>query len=352
MKRLFALIMVLVMAFSLVACGGTAEAPATQAPAAEAPATEAPVAEVAADPVVLRICLSETQNDIKAEVVNKCVANIEKATEGRVKFEVYYSDALGSIGEVIEQMSMGGNIVGSTSGEQWAAYGCADMTALNLMYVFPSADAIQSFNQSELWEQMKQQSADNGITMFCMNWACAPRVVHSVKPINSVEDLENLLIRVPSAPYGAFFEALGCATTSMPFGDIYAGMQTGVVEACEAPLSTLYNYSIQEVAPYIFMSEHSFASGCWGTSTAIWNLISEADQKIIVDEFTRGGEEFTKVSAETNGDFIKKMEEAGVTIVYPSDLDKTAMSNASAKSFESFPELSDGLLEKIQATFG
>ena len=55
MKKIIAMLLVLVMAASLVACGGekapettmapATEAPATEAPATEAPATEAPVAE-------------------------------------------------------------------------------------------------------------------------------------------------------------------------------------------------------------------------------------------------------------------------------------------------------------------
>ena len=51
MKKLFALLLVLAMALSLVACGGQAEAPAaTEAPKAEAPAaTEAPAAPAATE---------------------------------------------------------------------------------------------------------------------------------------------------------------------------------------------------------------------------------------------------------------------------------------------------------------
>nr|MBQ8243761.1 extracellular solute-binding protein [Oscillospiraceae bacterium] len=44
MKKIIALLLALVMALSLVACGGSAEAPAAQAPAAEAPAAEGPQA--------------------------------------------------------------------------------------------------------------------------------------------------------------------------------------------------------------------------------------------------------------------------------------------------------------------
>lgn len=350
MKKLLALVLSLSMVFALCACGQQA-APAT--PVASDAVEDEPLTPdlVEAETLTLRICLSETTTDTKAEVVREVTARITERTEGRIAFDIYYSDALGSIGEVIEQMSMGGNIVGCTSGEQWAAYGCADMTALNMMYVFPSHEAIMKFNESEVFDGMVEELAESGITMLCMNWACAPRVVLSTKPIESTADFKDLIIRVPSATFDAFFSAMGAATTSMPFGDIYTAMQSGIVEACEAPLSTLYGYSIQEVAKHMFMSEHSYASGCFGMSTDIWDLISPEDQAIIAEEFEEGGKIFAERSMESNAGWLSKMEEAGVTIVYPSDEDKAAMTKAAADSFTVFPELSEGLLERIQATF-
>ena len=48
MKKMISLLLVLAMALSLVACGGSSAPAATEAPAANAPATEAP-AEMTAE---------------------------------------------------------------------------------------------------------------------------------------------------------------------------------------------------------------------------------------------------------------------------------------------------------------
>ena len=50
MKKLFALLLALVMVLSMTACGGSSAPAATEAPKADAPATEAPKAETPADP--------------------------------------------------------------------------------------------------------------------------------------------------------------------------------------------------------------------------------------------------------------------------------------------------------------
>ena len=54
MKKIIALLLALVMALSLVACGGSEE-PAAEAPKAEAPAAEAPAAEAAPEKITLKV---------------------------------------------------------------------------------------------------------------------------------------------------------------------------------------------------------------------------------------------------------------------------------------------------------
>ena len=57
MKKIIALLLALVMVVGLVACGGTTEAPATEAPAAnnDTPATEAPAAEAEVEEITLKV---------------------------------------------------------------------------------------------------------------------------------------------------------------------------------------------------------------------------------------------------------------------------------------------------------
>lgn len=349
MKKIIALLLALTMVFALCACGSKTEAPAAQAPAAEAPAAEAPAAP-AADPVVLRFAFSEAPESQTAEIMKTVKANVESRTEGRVVIEPHYSNELGSIADCIEQISLGGNIVSSTSASSWAPYGCDDMTAMDSMFAFSSTDEIAKFNDSDMWKAMVAELEENGgIHMICMNWAAAPRVVLSNKPINSVADLKGLLVRVPTNTYAAWFSALGASPVSgIPFAEVYTNIESGVIEAAEAPFATLSDYSVQEVAKYAFTSNHTYAAACFGTSTAIWNLISPEDQAVITEELTAGGEAFTAKCAESNADFMKKFEEAGVTVVVPSAEDVEAMQAAAAQAAIDLG-LREGVMDEIKA---
>ena len=352
MKKIFALLLALAMVLSLAACGASSAPAATEAPKAEAPAaTEAPATEAPkADPIVLRFAFSEAETSDTAKIMADVTANVAARTEGRVVIECYWSNALGSIADAIEQIALGGNIVSSTSASSWAPYGCDDMTAMDSMFAFASTDEIAAFGESEMWANMVAElEANGGIHMICMNWAAAPRIILANKPINSVEDLKGFLVRVPTNTYAAWFNALGASPVSgIPFAEVYQNIESGVIEGAEAPAATLTDYSIQEVAKYAFTSNHTYAAACFGTSTAIWNMISAEDQAVVTEELTAGGVAFTALCAQKNAEYIANLEAAGVTVVTPSAEDVAAMQVAAGQAAIDLG-LREGVMDEIKA---
>ena len=352
MKKIIALLLALVMVLSLAACGAKEEAPAaTQAAAeapAEAPATEAPAP--AADPIVLRFAFSEAETSDTAAIMKDIEAKVEERTAGRVDIECYYSNALGSINDSIEQIALGGNIVTSTSASSWAPYGCDDMTAMDSMFAFASTDEIAAFGESQMWADMVAElEANGGIHMICMNWAAAPRIILANKPINSVADLKGFLVRVPTNTYAAWFNALGASPVSgIPFAEVYQNIESGVIEGAEAPAATLTDYSVQEVAKYAYCSNHTYAAACFGTSTTIWNMLSAEDQAVVTEELTAGGVAFTALCAEKNAEYIANLEAAGVTVVEPSAEDIAAMQVAAGQAAIDLG-LREGVMDEIKA---
>ena len=303
-----------------------------------------------AEPLMFRISMPEASTDNKAIAIQQVVKNIEERTAGRDKFEVYYSGELGSFTDTIEGIAMGGNIIDGTSGDAYAPYGCPDMTALNLMGLYPDPASIARFNNSDLFKEMSNELEKNsGIKMICMNWAGAPREVLCTSEITAVADLKGKLIRVPLPPYVAFFKRLGCSTVNMTMSEVYTGMQQGMVDACEFPLGTIYTNSLHEVAKNIFLSSHTYAPTCWGMSGALFAKMSEEDQQVFLEEFARGGEYFSELNTENMEEYREKLEEEGVHFVEPTEEDKKAMEKAAAEAIEDFPELSEGIVEKVRS---
>ncbi|GAK05531.1 TRAP transporter solute receptor, unknown substrate 3 [Geomicrobium sp. JCM 19037] len=70
-------------------------------------------------------------------------------------------------------------------------------------------------------------------------------------PIHSPEDLKGLKIRTPSPAARDILEAYGAIPVSMPMGDVYEGMQRGVIDGALAPASVVTNFQLADVTGYI-----------------------------------------------------------------------------------------------------
>lgn len=353
MKKVIALILALVMALSLCACGQSAPAETKETAAAQAEVKETEAAAQPVEPVVLKVNMSESAQDNKAIAVDQVVANIEERTEGRIKFEVYHNGELGTFQDDVEAIVAGANIIDGTSSSAFADYGCDDMMGMDLMRAFQSPEEVATFNGSDLFKEMTAElEANSGIKMMCMNWCGQPRCVLATSPINTVADLDGKIIRVPTAAYTAFFTRLGATTASMTMGETYTAMQQGTVDACEFPLVTIYSNSLHEVGKYLYLSEHTYAATCWVMNGDIFNSLSAEDQAIMLEEFEKGGEYFTQLNLDSLADYKAKLEAEGVTIVEPSEEDKAVMAAVAVESAADFPNMSEGFMERLAVAAG
>src|SRR5208283_6219848 len=77
------------------------------------------------------------------------------------------------------------------------------------------------------------------------------------KQINTPDDLKGLKIRVPGNQlWVTLFSALGAAPTSINFGELYAALQTHVVDGEENPLALISSAKLYEVQKYIALTGH------------------------------------------------------------------------------------------------
>ena len=88
MKKIIALLLVLAMALSLVACGGSSEPAATEAPATEAPAVEAPAAEAKKyDGVELTYWSMWNEAEPQGQIIVEAAAAFEAETGAKINIE-------------------------------------------------------------------------------------------------------------------------------------------------------------------------------------------------------------------------------------------------------------------------
>src|SRR5437762_1217888 len=60
-----------------------------------------------------------------------------------------------------------------------------------------------------------------------------PNIIHSKKPIRSIEDFKDLKLRVPGGMIAEGFAAIGAKTTLLPGGEVFSALEKGTIDAAD-----------------------------------------------------------------------------------------------------------------------
>jgi TRAP-type C4-dicarboxylate transport system substrate-binding protein len=78
------------------------------------------------------------------------------------------------------------------------------------------------------------------------------------KPVETMEDVKGLQIRVMGAPIQTkMFNAFGMAPTVIAYAEVYNAIQTGVIDAAENEAAGIQQMKFYEVGPFIALTAHA-----------------------------------------------------------------------------------------------
>jgi TRAP-type mannitol/chloroaromatic compound transport system substrate-binding protein len=81
-----------------------------------------------------------------------------------------------------------------------------------------------------------------------------PNIVHSKKPIRTIEDFKGLKLRVPGGMIAEGFAAIGARTTLLPGGEVFSALEKGTVDAADYTGPAVnWDLGFQQVTKYIWM---------------------------------------------------------------------------------------------------
>src|SRR5882672_6398523 len=109
-------------------------------------------------------------------------------------------------------------------------------------------------------------------------------ITNSRRPINKVEDIAGLKLRViPNAINVDWVKALGANPTPLPFPEVYAALDQKAVDGQENPVATIQGAKLYEVQKYMTLTNHQYNPQSVVISKKVWDTLSAADRKILAE---------------------------------------------------------------------
>ncbi len=101
-------------------------------------------------------------------------------------------------------------------------------------------------------------------------------------PVKSCEDLNEVKFRVMTNPLLVeSYKAFGATPTPLPWGEVYGGLQTNIIQGQENPTFFLYSTKIYEVTDYITYTGHNNFTTALMANMDFYEGLPEEDQNVI-----------------------------------------------------------------------
>jgi TRAP-type C4-dicarboxylate transport system substrate-binding protein len=334
MKKVISMIIVLMLLVSVgVATAGTYEGKAVKA----------------------KLASEEIEGDFMTVWARNFSKHMKKWSGGKIDITIYPYGTLGATGDINELAQMG-VVQFVFSDYAWISSFVPQAQVLALNYLFPTEKVPEILDwmvrKGEFMPLLEKAFRKNDLVPLAImfeGW----QWMSSKKEIKSLDDVKGLKLRLMSSKLLVEdYKAYGAAPTPMNYGEVYSGLQMGLIDAQVNPLFAIYSMKFFEVQDYLTQLKSEPFLGIPTVNQDFFNgLTKEAQQEMRrfwIDAIIPAGKWIT----ERNAGDGEKMKKAKPSLKF-TVLDDAAIATFKAKAETVYPQYTkiggDGAQEILDA---
>lgn len=284
------------------------------------------------------------------DAVKKMGDMLKEKSGGRLCIEVFHSAQLGQEKDTIEQTKFG--VIDFNRVSMGPFNNLIEETkVVSLPFIFRDVAHMHRVMDGPVGDEILAAFEPHGYVGLAYYDGGSRSFYNRQKPIQSIDDLKGMKIRVmQSDVFVDMMSAMGANATPMPYGEVYSGIQTGVIDGAENNWPSFESSGHFEVAGYYTLNQHLIVPEVLVMSKISWDKLSKEDQALV--------REAAKASIPVNRELWaarekvseEKVRAAGVKVI--DTIDKQPFIDAMKPVYEKHagtPKLQD-LVKRIQAT--
>lgn len=275
------------------------------------------------DPLVIRIGFLNAPDDSSVESARIWKDMLKEESNGRIKLEIYPSGELGQATEEYQAMLDGSLHMASLIPGTIARFD-KRYELITLPGLFTDDETAVEFTRGDgfIGKKMDEYYEENGIMRLVKG---EPNfysffTTEDAGKITSIDDMKDKKLRVTESPLLThFFKEADATPTSMPWGEIYTGLQRNTIDGTVGNLVWSVAAKFHEAATVISMIHVQYTPSDWLFSKKAWDEIPSDLQNIILDTVPEIQEIAEKNWKDEVASNKKMLKEEGVTIVEPTE---------------------------------
>ena len=196
---------------------------------------------------------------------------------------------------------------------------------------------MRAIEDELVWPELAPLSEAAGYRILSV-WENGFRhVTNNVRPIETPADLAGVKLRTPGGVWRVkLFQVLGANPTPMAFSEVFIGLQTGVIDGQENPLSHIWGSKLHEVQQYLSLTGHVYTPAFVVTSPTMWDALPD-NVRVILEDEARATQAFIYETAEQlDSELLDRIRASGVEVNAP---EQRAFLDASAALYDEFGQV-------------
>ncbi|CDG81501.1 TRAP transporter substrate-binding protein [Janthinobacterium agaricidamnosum] len=267
-------------------------------------------------PIIIKFSHVVATDTPKGQAAERFKQLAEKATNGKVKVELYPNSQLYKDKEELEALQLGAVQMLAPSLAKFGPLGVKEFEAFDLPYIFPTKTALYNVTEGEIGKSLLKKLEPKGITGLAY-WDNGFKVMSANKPLHKPSDFKGMKMRIQSSKVlDAQMRTLGANPQVLAFSEVYQALQTGVVDGTENPPSNMYTQKMNEVQKHVTVSNHGYLGYAVIVNKKFWDGLPP-DIRMELEKAMKEATTFEKAIAQRDNDMaLEAIKKTGKTTIY------------------------------------
>ena len=257
----------------------------------------------------LKFALASPEGHPAVAGMKKFADLVAAKSGGKIKVNLFLNSALGSDQAVVTSLQ-GGTVEMAVMNSGILASLAKELAIFDFPFLFANERESDAVVDGPVGKKMHALLEPKGVVGLAY-WELGYRhITNGRRPLNKVEDIEGLKLRVIPNPINVdWVKALGANPTPMPFPEVYGGLESRAIDGQENPVAVIAANKFWEVQKHIALTNHQYNPQSVIFSKKVWDTLSPAEKKLLdeaADEAAKVQREASRAAVAANLDLLKK----------------------------------------------
>lgn len=239
---------------------------------------------------------------------------IAEKSGGKIKVKVFAGGVLGGDQQTVSALQ-GGTIEMTALNSGILGSHVKEMAIYDFPFLFANSQEVDAVVDGPFGQGLHKKLEEKGIVGLGY-WELGFRnITNGVRPINKVEDIAGLKLRVIPNPINLdWVKALGANPVPLAWPEVYTALEQKAIDGQENPVTVIQANKLNEVQKHLALTNHVYNPQSMIISKKVWDTFSADEKKAFQDAANEAIAHQRKVSREQTATALDALKKSGMQV--------------------------------------